>query len=125
MPLWTSDPVFEKFRYHLKTIFREDRNNPKQRFLYIEGIRKEKVVLVAHADTFRDFIKRKNGYTEPDKNRRTDIVNLCREIAGVIFSIGYYDEHTTSERINIGEWESTLNMVRCLIAGKVQRFPLT
>ena len=86
MPLWTSDPVFEKFRYHLKTIFREDRNNPKQRFLYIEGIRKEKVVLVAHADTFRDFIKRKNGYTEPDKNRRTDIVNLCRKLPA-LFSV--------------------------------------
>ena len=228
LPLWTSEFVFEKFRYDQRAILREDTSNPKQRFVYIEGTRKEKVVLVAHADTyfdeqyefpqnpheiyeedgyfigdgkngigaddragcamlyllkdlghsllitdgeehrqigskwlmdhnrdiadkinnhqfiiqldranssdfkcysagndtFREFVKDKTGYTEPDRNQRTDIVNLCRDITGVNFSIGYYDEHTHDEKINIQEWENSLTMIRRLVAGKLPRFPL-
>ena len=54
LPLWTSDLVFDKFRYHQRAIFREHSSDPKQRFVFIQGTRKEKVVLVAHADTFFD-----------------------------------------------------------------------
>jgi len=228
LPLWNSEDVFEKFRYHLKSIFSEDRVNPKKRFLYIEGFLREKVLLVAHADTFfdkhygypendheitekdgyftgekkngigaddragcamlyllrdsghsilitdgeeqgqtgsrwlmeynydiadrindhqfmiqldlknaadfkcysagtdsfREFIQNITGYTEPNRDRGTDIVRLCRDITGVNFSIGYYDEHTTGERINIREWENTLNMIRKLLSAKLPRFPL-
>ncbi len=228
LPLWTSEFVFEKFRYHQRAIFREQHSNSKQRFVYIEGTRKEKVVLVAHADTyfdeqyeypqkehevfeedgwiagdgrngigaddragcamlyllkdsghsvlitdgeeyrqagsnwlmeqnkdiadringhlfmiqpdlanatnfkcydkgtdaFRKFIIDKTGYAEPDKDNRTDIAVLCRAIAGVNLSIGYYDEHTHDERLNIREWENTLAMIRNLLAAKLQRFTI-
>lgn len=228
LPLWQSDDVFEKFRYHLKAIFKERIGHRQKRFLYIEGSRRENVVLVAHADTFfdkqygypeqehgiteadgfftchqgpgigaddragcamlyllrdsghsilitdgeeqgqtgsrwlmeynydiadrindhqfmiqldlrnasdfkcysagtgafREFIQIRTGYTEPDRDQGTDIVRLCRDITGVNFSIGYFDEHTACERINIREWENTLNMIRKLLSAKLPRFPL-
>ena len=81
LPLWNSDDVFEKFRLHLKAIFREDRINPKQRFLYIEGFHREKVILVAHADAFFDKhygfpesdhdITEEDGYFTSDKKNGT------------------------------------------------------
>jgi len=226
LPLWTSDFVFESFRYELKSIFREDRDDPKQRFVYIEGYRKKKVVLLAHADTyfdeyygypqqshkvfeedgffigdnktgigaddragcamlyllkdsghsllitdgeeqgklgsrwlmyhnpdiaekinrhqfmiqldlrnatefkcytagtdsFREFIKTKTGYTEPDRDYSTDIANLCRDITGVNLSIGYYDEHSCHERINISEWENTLRIIKNMLSEDLPRF---
>jgi len=228
LPLWTSDFVFENFRFELKSIFRENLDNPKQRFLFIEGFRKKKVVLLAHADTyfdeyydfpkqfhkifeedgfffgddkngigaddragcamlyllkdsghsllitdgeeqgklgskwlmdhnpdiaekinrhqfmiqfdlrnatefkcytvgtetFREFIKAKTGYTEPDRDYSTDIVKLCRDITGVNLSIGYYDEHSCYERISISEWENTLRMLKNLLSEDLPRFPL-
>lgn len=54
LPLWTSEDIFEKFRYHHRAITREHPSDPKKRFVYIHGALKEKVVLVAHADTFFD-----------------------------------------------------------------------
>ncbi len=228
LPLGSSDLVFEKFRYHQRAIFREHPSDPKQRFVYIQGTLKEKVVLVAHADTFfdehydfpqvnhsvfeedgwffsngknaigadnragcamlyllkdsghsilitdgeeqrqigsrwlmngnkdiagiinehqfmiqldlagasgfkcynvgtdafREFIKSSTGYTEPDRESRTDIVALCRDICGVNFSTGSYGEHTQDERINIREWENTLQMVKKILDSKLPRFPL-
>ena len=58
-PLWNSDGVFNKFRWLEVTegrevVFKENKLNPKERFLYIEGSRPNKVVLVAHADTVWD-----------------------------------------------------------------------
>jgi hypothetical protein len=228
LPLWTSDPVFDRFQYELRSIFREDPGNRKNRFLYIEGARRKKVLLIAHADTyfdefygfpkqkhqvyeeegyftgdgrngigaddragcamlyllknsghtllitdgeeqgkmgsrwlmdhhpdmaekitrhqfmiqldlrnatefkcytvgtepFREFINAKTGFTEPDRDYSTDIVNLCRDITGVNFSIGYYDEHSCYERINISEWDNTLEIVRTMLAGTLPQFSL-
>jgi len=58
-PLWNSDGVFNKFRWlevteKREVVFKENQLNPKERFLYIEGSRANKVVLVAHADTVWD-----------------------------------------------------------------------
>ena len=54
LPLWSSEWVLDKFRYHQRAIFREHHSDPKKRFVYIHGTLREKVVLVAHADTFFD-----------------------------------------------------------------------
>ncbi len=228
LPLWSSDEVFEYFRYELKSIFREAPDNPKQRFVYIEGNKKKKVVLLAHADNyfdkdygypqtmhriieedgffisegktglgaddragcamlyllkdsghsllitdgeeqgklgsrwlmesnqdiaekinwhqfmiqldlrnakefkcysvgsdpFREFIKSRTAFTEPDKELSTDITILCREIAGVNLSVGYYAEHSVYERINISEWENTLKILRKLVNEDLPRFSL-
>ena len=61
-------------------------------------------------DEFRSYVADKTGYTEPDRRATTDIVTLCREIAGVNLSVGYHNEHGNQEHLNIAEWEHTLNL---------------
>jgi hypothetical protein len=53
LPLWQTDDIFELFREE-RALFRSHPSDTKQRFLFIEGTRKDKVVLVAHADTVWD-----------------------------------------------------------------------
>jgi hypothetical protein len=67
---------------------------------------------------FRRYIKKVTGYSEPDRLSSTDIVILCRDIAGVNLSIGYRDEHTPNECLYIDEWLHTLNFCRSWLAGK-------
>lgn len=55
-PIWTSDPIFNKFLKCPGAIFRHNPKNRLERFLFIEGKRDNKVVLVAHADTFFDSL---------------------------------------------------------------------
>ncbi len=61
-------------------------------------------------DEFRSYIGKVTGYTEPDRSSFTDIVTLCRRIAGVNLSIGYYDEHRENESLIYEEWENTLRV---------------
>lgn len=74
-PKWTADQVFEKFRSIPGIIYRKDLNNNKKRFLFLEGQKADKVVLVAHADTFFDS----SYWSEPVEHNIT-------EIDGVIYS---------------------------------------
>lgn len=53
-PLWTSDNIFDKFKDIENSIYRENAENKLQRFLFLEGKKENKVVLVAHADTYFD-----------------------------------------------------------------------
>lgn len=232
-PLWTSTPIFELFSGLEGAVERANPDNRREHFLYVEGKRKDKVVLVAHADSyfdellfpenteiphqveerdgcffskndhqlglgaddragcamlwllrdsghsllitdgeeggltgsdwlmkhhadiadalnsrhqfmvqldrqnatdfktysvgtdpFRDFIHTQTGYVEPDRLRRSDIVALCRDICGVNFSIGYYNEHTAAEYLVIDEWTHTLEVVKKLLENPLPRFPL-
>lgn len=52
------------------------------------------------------------GYSEPDRNSCTDICAICRDICGVNLSVGYYNEHTPSEKVIEEEWHSTLTAAR-------------
>ncbi len=61
-------------------------------------------------DEFRSYVADKTGYTEPDRRATTDIVTLCREVAGVNLSVGYHNEHGNQEHLNIAEWKHTLNL---------------
>lgn len=61
-------------------------------------------------DEFRSYVADKTGYTEPDRRSTTDIVTLCREIAGVNLSIGYHHEHGNQEYLHVAEWEHTLDL---------------
>lgn len=63
-------------------------------------------------DAFRAYIELMSGYSEPDRERSTDIKYLCDRICGVNFSIGYYHEHKTEEYLMFDEWQHTLEMVR-------------
>lgn len=76
-------------------------------------------------DEFRTFIQKETGYTEPDRNSSTDIVTLCRDICGVNVSVGYYNEHTTEENINIKEWMYTFTTLSALLKlTPLHQFPL-
>lgn len=65
---------------------------------------------------FRKYIATETGYTEPDRNSFTDIVTLCTEITGVNLSIGYRNEHTSSECLHLREWQTTLDLCRRWLA---------
>jgi hypothetical protein len=76
-------------------------------------------------DEFRSYVAEKTGYTEPDRRATSDIVTLCREIAGVNLSVGYHNEHHENEFLNISEWECTLNVVQeWLSEPNLERFAL-
>ena len=61
-------------------------------------------------DEFRSYIGKVTGYTEPDRYSYTDIVTLCKTIAGVNLSIGYYNEHHNDETLIYSQWKNTLNV---------------
>ena len=225
-PLWNTNAVFGFFETINGAIFRGNPDNPKERFLFIEGHKQKKVVLVAHADTvwdraygygevvhqvirednsftstcvglgaddragcamlwllkesghsilitdgeergaigsrwlmdehkdlasklnsehqfmiqldrrngqdfkcydvgndeFREFIASNTGYSEPNRSSLTDICTLCQDICGVNFSVGYYNEHSSAEFLNIYEWVNTLMVVKSLISMELPRF---
>lgn len=229
-PIWTSKPIFDKFKTIQNAIFREHSENGKERFLFVNGTKESKVVLVAHADTvfdvfynepiqkhsveiendsfigknengkrialgaddragcailwalkdaghsilltdgeergkigshwlmeqnpdianiinqhqfivqfdrcnrndfkcydvgtdeFRAFIKEKTNFVEPNRESYTDICTLCKDICGVNLSVGYYDEHTSYERMNFNEWLHTLNIARKLLDEDLPKF---
>lgn len=58
-PTYSSSQIFEKFKTIKNAIFREKDKLSKERFLFVSGKKKNKVVLVAHADT--DFDDAYNG----------------------------------------------------------------
>lgn len=64
------------------------------------------------SEIFRAYVEETTGYTEPDRKRKTDIVDLCRGISGVNLSIGYYDPHDACASLNLKEWLATLNLCR-------------
>lgn len=61
-PTWTSKPIFEEFKKIENAIFREKNENGKERFLFVEGKREKKVVLIAHADTYFDEYYKKDKH---------------------------------------------------------------
>lgn len=236
--LWESEQIFDKFiefseTNNLSFSFHQSPEKPKERFLFIEGKRPSKVVLIAHADTVWDkeyggnetiqTVIKKDGYfvgqnnmigigaddrggcailwdlrnsghsllitdgeergkrgsnylinnfpeivnkitkhqfliqfdrrnstdskyynvgtknfkkfishyainfSDPLDPGSTDICVLCNKskICGVNLSIGYYNEHTSDEKININEWKNTLEIVKKLIdSDKLPKFRL-
>ena len=42
----------------------------------------------------------------------TDIVDICKSMAGVNISIGYYGQHGANERLVSAEWQRTLDFTR-------------
>ena len=77
-------------------------------------------------DKFRAFIKQQTGYQNADNTPGvTDIVTLCRDICGVNFSIGYYNEHSSDECINVTQWTHTYETINVLLqSSDLQRFAL-
>jgi len=67
-PPSSTDAVFDKFKNSLRDFtFREKPNGEglekKKRFLFMEGTRENKVLLVAHADTYVDMVYSRSNYS--------------------------------------------------------------
>lgn len=75
-------------------------------------------------DEFRDYIESQTSFVDAGRTSRTDIVVLCRKICGVNFSVGYCNEHTGDEYLNIDHWLNTYNTVKSLLEKEQPRFPL-
>lgn len=71
---------------------------------------------------FDKYIQDKTGYTIPDKFSYTDIVTLCKTLCGANISVGYYNEHTKNEFVNIAEWQNTLDVTRNLLSEELPKF---
>jgi len=83
-----------------------------------------KVYYLPVSDAFHQYIKKNTSYEEPDHSSRTDICVLCQDICGANLSIGYYDEHTNNEHLNVNEWNQTLTLTRAMLANYCPPFPL-
>ena len=97
--------IADRINQHHQFVIQLDRCNSKDFKCYHVG-----------SNEFRKFIAEQTGYSEPEYGALTDVCSLCRDICGVNFSIGYYDNHSRDEKLNIGEWLHTLDMVRKLMA---------
>ena len=76
-------------------------------------------------EEFRQYIENETNYVDAGKSSRTDICVLCTEgCCGVNFSIGYYNEHTPDEYINVEEWIHTYNTVSKMLAKPLTRYSL-
>ena len=52
------------------------------------------------------------------KKSKTDIVVLCKDICGANLSIGYYNEHTTTEILSYREWLKTYKKVEKMLSNE-------
>ncbi|MEI7635414.1 MAG: hypothetical protein WCK47_14175 [bacterium] len=76
-------------------------------------------------DPFRSYVRQNTNYSEPDRASSTDIVTLCRDIAGVNLSIGYHIEHDENEYLVLEEWQHTLDVCRAWLSDPaLPKFPL-
>jgi len=74
---------------------------------------------------FRAYIKEQTGFIEPEVGAMTDICSLCEDICGANISVGYYDNHTEHETLNLKEWTNALEILRRMLASdELPRFEL-
>lgn len=83
-----------------------------------------KVYYLPVSQEFHQYIQQKTGYTEPNRSSCTDICTLCQDICGANLSIGYYNEHDSSEYLNVEEWYHTLSITRKMLAKRCPKFPM-
>ena len=98
--------IAKKIKKH-QFLIQFDRRNGADSKYYNVGTKRFKKFISQHAINFSD----------PLDPGSTDICVLCNKsrICGVNLSIGYYNEHTHNEIINIKEWQNTLEIVKNLI----------
>lgn len=72
----SATPVLDRFRTIPSAIYRENPDNLSERFVYIEGWRKDKVLLVAHADTYWDASYHKERFYVDCENRIKSIQGI-------------------------------------------------
>lgn len=75
-------------------------------------------------EAFRSYIEERTGLEDAGWTSRTDIVALCKEVCGVNFSVGYYNEHTPEEYLDVNDWLKIYRLVRELLQTEQPRFPM-
>jgi di/tripeptidase len=54
----------------------------------------------------------------------SDISFVCTRIPGANLGVGYYNEHTPAEYVDIAEWKSTLDVARKWLSEDLPSFRL-
>jgi len=67
---------------------------------------------------FEKFIYKSTNFNLVHSAGRSDASVICDKICGVNFSIGYYNEHTNKEYINVQEWLHSFGVILKLISDK-------
>ena len=103
--LMESDPaLFDELNSHTFMLQLDRRNSRDLRYYDLPV-----------TDEFKTFIEAGTGYENVEGKGRTDICVLCRDICAANISVGYYNEHTKEEYVEVEEWQNTLDKVRSLL----------
>lgn len=73
---------------------------------------------------FKNFIEKSTGYTFTTGKGKTDICTLCTDVCGVNLSIGYENEHKSSETLDYKAWLNTYQIVKNMLNKPLKRYPL-
>lgn len=87
------------------------------------GERDYKTYSIPVSREFHTYIQEETGFKYNESSGKTDICALCEHVCGVNLSIGYYEEHTKGECLQIDQWEHTLQVVRTMVEKPLKRFP--
>ena len=73
---------------------------------------------------FIKFIEKATGYILAQGKGRTDICALCTKICGINLSVGYYDEHKSTEKLCYSEWLHTYQLVKNMLERPLKKYLL-
>lgn len=104
-----------RIREEFPELFRELNRHRYMIQLDRRGARDYKTYDIPVSGAFRRYIEENTGCSDAGRNSRTDIVRLCRDVAGVNLSVGYYSEHSPAEILKADEWLRTFETVRRLL----------
>ena len=112
----------KNIRYYHKELFEELNNHQYMIEFDRRNSHDYKVYDIPVTEDFKLFIEASTGYTEADKKSSTDIRILCDKICGVNLSVGYYDEHSEWETLDLNEWKNTLDIARKMLEPEQNKF---
>ena len=105
--------IFEELNQHSYMIQFDRRNS-----------RDYKCYKIPVSDEFKLFIEEETQFVDAGNTAYTDIVTLCNKICGVNLSVGYYNEHSSSEALVFDEWYHTLEAANNMLNKEQKRFLL-
>lgn len=73
---------------------------------------------------FKSYIEKETSFSMAEGNGKTDIIVLCKDICGVNLSVGYYDEHKPTERVEVEQWHSTLRKTKDMVFKPLTQYKL-
>ena len=83
-----------------------------------------KVYNIQVSEDFLSYIEKETEYHIVEGPGKTDIMVLCSQICGANLSIGYYDEHKSTEVLVVNDWKRTLEIVRKMLDKPLKQFEI-